>query len=93
MVSRAAGPCINLIKQMGFPQIMLSTDINPVVKIRVKRLNISAIQGQRIKDSFIIESCKIRNINHQEIIYIGMIEMTRRNGVCGLANCAGGNLF
>jgi|TARA_B100001964_G_scaffold200709_1_gene227965 3-deoxy-D-manno-octulosonate 8-phosphate phosphatase KdsC-like HAD superfamily phosphatase len=45
MVSRADGLGVNMVKEMVHSQIILSTEINPVVKIRAKKLNISVIQG------------------------------------------------
>ena len=70
MVSRADGLGVNMVKEMVHSQIILSTEINPVVKIRAKKLNISVIQGADDKNivQFTLLIKEKEHIKQKEII-------------------------
>ncbi len=44
-VNRGDGLGISLIKKLGIKQIILSTETNPVVSVRAKKLNIDCFPG------------------------------------------------
>ena len=69
--SRADGLAFEALRKLGKPTYILSTEVNPVVSLRAKKLNVRAIQGvdNKVKalESLIQE--KKYNINH--ILYLG----------------------
>ena len=56
-VNRGDGLGISEIKKMDIEQIIISTETNPVVSARAKKLNIYCLQGIKIEDYF--EYCLI----------------------------------
>jgi YrbI family 3-deoxy-D-manno-octulosonate 8-phosphate phosphatase len=69
--NRADGLAIYRIKELGIPQIILSTEENRVVEARAKKLNIEVIYGVRDKKSTLIDFCKKKNYNLKRVLYIG----------------------
>jgi YrbI family 3-deoxy-D-manno-octulosonate 8-phosphate phosphatase len=69
--NRADGLAICKIKELGIPQIILSTEENRVVEARAKKLNIEVIYGVRDKKSTLIDFCKKKNYNLKSVLYIG----------------------
>jgi len=56
-VNRADGLAILEIKKQGFKQIIFSTEKNPVVTMRAKKLDIPCIQGIENKNAEIVRYC------------------------------------
>ena len=69
--SRSDGLAIQKIKQLGIPQIILSTEKNKVVEMRGKKLGIGVIHGVNDKRSAIIDWCKKRGCDLARVLYIG----------------------
>ena len=70
-VSRADGWGIAELRKAGFKQIILSTENNPVVLARAKKLNIEVLQGSRDKAHDLIAYCQTNNIDLAKVLYIG----------------------
>jgi len=70
-VNRADGLGVKIIKELGYHQIILSTETNKVVKSRAKKLNIDCIQNVSDKASSLKKICANNNISLEKTIYIG----------------------
>ena len=71
IVNRADGLGVNIIKEIGIPQMILSTETNSVVEARAKKLGIPVIQGVGDKRKVLIAYCKENDINPNYILYVG----------------------
>jgi N-acylneuraminate cytidylyltransferase len=71
LVSRADGWGIGQIKEKGIKQIILSTEKNPVVTSRGKKLGIEVIQGSDDKKSDLIDYCERHKIQTSAVLYVG----------------------
>jgi len=69
--NRADGLAIQKIKELGIPQIILSTEENQVVKARAKKLNIEVVHGITDKKIVLIDYCKKKNYDLKKVLYIG----------------------
>lgn len=69
--NRADGLAICKIKELGIPQIIISTEENRVVEARAKKLNIEVIYGVRDKKSTLMDYCKKKNYDLKRVLYIG----------------------
>ena len=70
-VNRADGLAISEIKKLGIEQIILSTEVNPVVAQRAMKLQIPYLQGIDIKKDSLIDYCKINDIDIRQVAYVG----------------------
>lgn len=71
VVSRADGLAIGIIKKMGIPQIILSTETNKVVDTRAKKLGIPVLNGIDNKKETLITYCAELDISLDDVVYIG----------------------
>lgn len=69
--NRSDGLAISRIKQMRIPQIIISTEINKVVKVRAKKLGIPVIHCIDDKESVVKKYCNENNIDLEKVIFIG----------------------
>ena len=69
--NRADGLAIQKIKELGIPQVILSTENNRVVRNRAKKLNLHLFQGIKDKKSALVMYCKRKNYRLKRIVYIG----------------------
>jgi N-acylneuraminate cytidylyltransferase len=69
--NRRDGMGINLLQKAGFKMIVLSSEKNPVVEARCKKLNLPVIQGVDEKSSVLKKYLFDHNINPIHVIYIG----------------------
>ena len=69
--NRSDGLAISKIKQMGIPQIIISTEVNEVVTARAKKLGIPVIQGADNKKELVKKYCKDKKIDLDKVIYVG----------------------
>lgn len=71
IVNRGDGYAISEIKRLGIEQIILSTEQNPVVAQRAKKLKIAVIHGvaekKRVLDSYLEKN----QIAAENVLYIG----------------------
>tara|TARA_B100000519_G_C13975778_1_gene312156 strand:- start:75 stop:506 length:432 start_codon:yes stop_codon:yes gene_type:complete len=71
LVSRADGLGISEIKKMGIEQIIISTEKNPVVTARARKLDIPCAQGISNKKDYLIGYCNKNNIDISRVAFVG----------------------
>ena len=71
VVSRADGFGVDLFRSSGVPQIILSTETNPVVEARGRKLKIEVIGSCSDKEEALKHYCAERGYDLQKVIYIG----------------------
>lgn len=69
--NRADGLAINMIKEMGIPQIILSTEENAVVAARARKIGIPAIHGVGDKLKALHAYCAEQQIDLKKVLYVG----------------------
>ena len=70
-VNRADGLGILEIKKRGFKQIIFSTEKNPVITMRAKKLDIPCIQGIVNKKAEIVRYCRENKFPMDKVAYLG----------------------
>ena len=70
-VSRADGLGISEIRKLGIQQIILSTETNPVVAARAKKLDLFCLQGVVNKAQALTEYCNVHQISLSDVAYVG----------------------
>ena len=70
-VNRSDGLAVSEIKKLGIKQIIISTETNPVVSARAKKLNIFCLQGIENKKVALIDYCQKNDYQLQNVAYIG----------------------
>lgn len=68
---RGDGMAVKLIKKLGIRQIILSTELNSVVRVRAEKLNIPVIHGVENKKGHLISYCQENYISNTKVMYIG----------------------
>ena len=69
--SRADGLGLQLLRKAGVGSMVLSTEVNPVVSIRCKKMNIECIQGCPDKFAEFKEIIKTRTIKAESVAFVG----------------------
>lgn len=69
--NRSDGLAISIIKKMGIPQIIISTEKDRIVLARARKIKIPVIFGVDKKDIILKNYCKKYNFNLNKTIYIG----------------------
>jgi len=62
---------INQLRQAGVETVVISTETNPVVAARCRKLNIPWIQGENDKATALRKLLQDRNIDANEAVYLG----------------------
>lgn len=70
-VNRGDGLAISMLKKLGVRQIILSTESNPVVAARGRKLGIPVIQGQDDKAAALRAYAAAEGIDLGRAVYIG----------------------
>ncbi|AVG24560.1 N-acetylneuraminate cytidylyltransferase [Pontimonas salivibrio] len=70
-VSRRDGYGITLLKKAEIPLLILSTEKNPVVTTRAKKLGVDVLQGQDDKATALTQWAKTHDIDLQRVAYLG----------------------
>ena len=70
-VNRSDGMAVSRIKALGIPQIIVSTETNPVVEARARKLNLSVIHGVEDKGRIIKVYCEENEITPANTVFIG----------------------
>jgi 3-deoxy-D-manno-octulosonate 8-phosphate phosphatase, YrbI family len=71
LCSRGDGMGIKVLKEKGIPILVLSSEINPVVSARCKKLGIECIQGSEDKLTRLTQVAKEDSIGLGNIMYVG----------------------
>ena len=71
LCNRSDGLAVSLIKKLGIPQIILTTETNAVVQFRAKKLEIELIHSSADKKIDLKQYCIDRQINLKRVAYIG----------------------
>lgn len=70
-VNRSDGLAVSRIKNMGILQVIVSTETNPVVTARAKKLDIPVIHGVEDKGKIVEHYCVEHGVNPQKSVFIG----------------------
>ncbi|HKP96433.1 MAG TPA: HAD hydrolase family protein [Fibrobacteria bacterium] len=68
---RSDGLGLQRLRQAGLPAMVLSTEENPVVSARCRKLKIECVQGSVDKRASLVELAKARGIDLDQIAYLG----------------------
>ena len=71
MVNRGDGWGVNMIRALGIRQVIISTEVNPVVEKRANKLKLDVIHGVEDKRITVIKYCEQKGIDLQDVMYIG----------------------
>ena len=69
--SRADGLAFDLLKKFDLPVFIISTETNPVVTVRSKKLGVQVIQSIEKKNKVLDEVSKEKKINLSRAIFVG----------------------
>lgn len=69
--SRSDGMAIVALRRAGVPVLILSTETNPVVTARARKLQIQALQAIDDKRSALVAYCKEQGIPMDDVWYVG----------------------
>jgi N-acylneuraminate cytidylyltransferase len=69
--NRVDGMGIRLLREAGVKSMVLSTEVNPVVAARCKKLKMEYIHGVEDKASILRNHLEKNNINPNNVIYVG----------------------
>lgn len=71
IVNRADGLGVNCFRNLGIPQLILSTETNPVVKARAAKLSLEVIASCEDKKIALENYCAQNGFDLNKVIYIG----------------------
>jgi N-acylneuraminate cytidylyltransferase len=69
--NRSDGMGIVLLRKSGIKAMVLSTETNPVVQVRCKKLKLPVIQGVENKDIVLRDYLKTNDIDPNNVIFVG----------------------
>jgi YrbI family 3-deoxy-D-manno-octulosonate 8-phosphate phosphatase len=69
--SRSDGLGIAMLHKAGIPMVVLSTETNPIVSARCRKLELTAIQGVVDKGTAIKSLLQERKLEPQQVVYLG----------------------
>jgi len=88
LCNRSDGLAFDVLNKLKKPAYILSTETNPVVKARAKKLKISSIQGVQNKESSIINLTEQYGYSLKNIMYVGNdINDYKVMQLCGYSAC------
>jgi 3-deoxy-D-manno-octulosonate 8-phosphate phosphatase (KDO 8-P phosphatase) len=70
-VHRGDGFAVSRIKEKGIPQIILSTETNPIVAARAKKLGIPVFHAVEDKKAALETILKDRKVDRKDVIFVG----------------------
>jgi N-acylneuraminate cytidylyltransferase len=71
LANRADGLAVNLIKDTGISQIILSTEANPVVKVRAAKIGLPVLFNISDKAETLRSYCLVNGYDLSRVVYIG----------------------
>jgi len=69
--NRSDGLGIEMIRRLGIPMLILSTEANPVVRARARKIRLEVNQGLKDKKSFLQKYCERRGYHLNHVAYVG----------------------
>jgi N-acylneuraminate cytidylyltransferase len=69
--SRRDGLGIAMLRKAGIPMVVLSTETNPIVTARCRKLELTAIQGVDDKGAALRSLLQERKLDPQHVVYLG----------------------
>ena len=70
-VNRADGLGVDYLRNEGIPQMILSTESNPVVQARAKKLKIDVINNCDNKKEALLKICKENGYDLSKVVFVG----------------------
>lgn len=70
-VSRSDGYGIAKIKELGIPQVIISTETNPVVERRAEKLKLDVVHGVADKGNAVREYCEKHGYDLDRVVFMG----------------------
>ena len=87
MANRGDGYGVGMIRKLGIRQVILSTEVNPVVEMRAKKLNLEVIHGVSDKRENLVKFCDDGAVSLDRVMFLGNdlndIEAMRCVGIKG----------
>jgi len=71
VVNRADGLGVDRLRAGGIPQLILSTETNPIVKARAAKLGIEVIASCNDKKHALMNYCEQNDYDLQKVLYVG----------------------
>ncbi len=71
MVNRADGLGVHRLRALGIPQLILSTETNPVVRARAAKLGLEVIASCNDKKIALSSFCEQNGYDPRKVIYVG----------------------
>ncbi|MFH1616277.1 MAG: HAD hydrolase family protein [Planctomycetota bacterium] len=71
IVNRSDGFGVAKIHSLGIPQLLLSTEANPVVRTRAAKLKLEVINGCGDKKDALLSFCADRGYDRRKVVYVG----------------------
>ncbi len=69
--NRSDGMAVIKIKKLGLQQVIISTETNPVVSMRAKKLGIEVLQGIEDKATVLKKYCEKLKVSLKDVLYVG----------------------
>ena len=69
--NRSDGMAFNLFREMGMPTFIVSTEINPVVAARSKKINVPVMHGVADKAEAVAKICADNGFDPAKLIFVG----------------------
>jgi N-acylneuraminate cytidylyltransferase len=69
--SRAEGPGLRGLEAIGVRTLVLSTEVNPVVTARCRKLQVPVLQGQQDKAAALLAYLQVEKIDAGQVVYLG----------------------
>jgi 3-deoxy-D-manno-octulosonate 8-phosphate phosphatase (KDO 8-P phosphatase) len=86
--SRADGLAFDVLRRLQKPAYILSTEENPVVAARAKKLNIQALQGVKNKADVLSSLSESKGYDLSRILYVGNdLNDFHAMRICGFSAC------
>jgi len=69
--NRSDGIGIEILRNAGYKMLILSSEVNPIVKTRAEKLKIDIIHGTTDKKTVLLQYCDSHKISQENVCYVG----------------------